>query len=96
MSTIFDLNLLINLKPFPKYVTKYLIRSPLRSQKILSPVDDDALDGRDKTWIESPDKTVSLVRLDDAVFETGELPLVSGLSNVGAQPGTRKVQRIDH
>ena len=104
MSTISDLNPLT--KSSIKNVTRYLIRSPLRSQiptatngsvgTFFSPVDDDALDGRDKAWIKSPDETVSLVGLDDAIFESGELPLVSGFSNVCAQPGTRKVQRIDH
>ena len=56
-------------------------------------VDDDALHGHAEAAVQAHD-AVRLEVLHQTVAQTGELALASG-ADVGGQPGTREVQRVD-
>ena len=59
------------------------------------PIDDDSLHGGEESRVESPDESVGLVALADAVEEALELAVGRGLAHVGAKTGSGEVQRVD-
>merc|ERR1719154_105534 len=62
--------------------------------KIDCPVNNDSLDRRNESWVQSTDNTVSLVTLLDTVSQSLEFSVCSSLANISSKTSSGKIKRI--